>query len=286
MGLGVSDARAVKAKRAVADPGMKDLNLLSLRVAALDTLYEIDADVSQLHALAGLADGSTSTAAREARPTGKGKLGVVLKQLREAIVAAEPDDQAIAQLRSQVIDISSAEAKPLDDEVAPTETARSKSAAALGLLKAGQIAAYLASHADQVTDPAERLVTAVAEARELDAADVPGEIQSAAGEVGRLAAGDGTPSGGASSGGASSEEVAEKARQWLKNNIDATRLLKDDEFDSKRASLLESAGQAVGVAPPMRVLEHWMQEQMAILLSNPQAPEAIDDLLQARDGGQ
>ena len=43
-----------------------------------------------------------------------------------------------------------------------------------------------------------------------------------------------------------------------------------------------SAKKIVGDIPPMQVLSNWMQDQIAILLSNPQLPSAAEVVLKCR----
>ena len=59
---------------------------------------------------------------------------------------------------------------------------------------------------------------------------------------------------------------------WFKTNRD----LSDDQIINKRAALEASAGQIIGDVPPMDVLNHWMENETAELLSNPQLPEAVE----------
>ena len=59
--------------------------------------------------------------------------------------------------------------------------------------------------------------------------------------------------------------------------------MKDDDFTSGRKELETAAKGMTGNVHPMRVLDNWLQRQVAQLLSNPQLPEAIDALINARE---
>jgi hypothetical protein len=53
-------------------------------------------------------------------------------------------------------------------------------------------------------------------------------------------------------------------------------------FAKQRQTLEDSAGKIVGNMSPVAVLNNWLDQQMAILLSNPQLPDAIDAILKVR----
>ena len=244
-----------------------DLNKANQRVMALDTLYEFDLTADQLNELKAAC---AATASQESPPAVKGipKLSSTLKSLQDAILAGA-DDQRIATLRNQVADIVSASDK-IDDNIDPTDAALAKAPEACRLLKASQIAAFLAAHADEVSDPVEKMVGVVDQLRESSDSEAEGIIQATSSEVALLVGG---------LDDVKSKTVADRVSQWLK----ASRVGKDNLTPEQHASYAESARRIVGDVPAMEVLEHWLQSQMAILLSNPQLPKAIDELKTARE---
>ena len=70
---------------------------------------------------------------------------------------------------------------------------------------------------------------------------------------------------------------------WLKGPTES----KDEITEARREIMEESARKIVGDVTSMQVLNHWMESEMAALLSNPQLPQAIDEMIavkQARMG--
>ena len=110
-------------------------------------------------------------------------------------------------------------------------------------------------HADEVGDPVERMVSAIGE----DDAD-------AATEVAQLIAGNDAEK---------SKAVADKVGDWIKAhaNLDEADVAKD------RVALEASAAKVVGDVPSVDVLGHWLDREMATLLSNPELPAACDAML-------
>jgi hypothetical protein len=242
-----------------------DMNDLSMRIAALETIYELDLSASQLAALRADAKGTADPRQRTAAKSTP-KLAAAMKDLYAALAAQ--DGERITELRDQVADLED-EAVELDKDVKATDAARAHAPAVLKLLKAGQIAAYLAEHADEVADPAEILTDTLAEVRDPDVEDPDTEIRQASEEVGRLVGG---------LDGAKRKQATEQATAWLK----AGRQLKDDEYTARQSALAEAARKIAGDLPPMTVLTHWLENELAELLANPQLTGAIDAVLAAK----
>jgi hypothetical protein len=243
-----------------------DLNKASLRVTALDTLYELDLSIDQLRDLRDRAQGAASTRERESAKSIP-KLGGALRSLQNAILAGS-DDQTIAKKRNAVADIVT-DAEGLDDNIQSTPDAISKALEVSHNLNSGQIAAFLAAHADEVSDPVERMVNAVEEMREGSVADMPGFIQETSDDVARLVAGVEEPK---------AKNVSDKVAVWLKNSQNE----KGELTEAQRVSFEQSARRIVGDTWGIKVLDHWIQGEMAILLSNPELPNAIDMMITVR----
>src|SRR5262249_49102817 len=75
-----------------------------------------------------------------------------------------------------------------------------------------------------------------------------------------------------------SKPLAAQVSQWIKTTTD----LKDDEFAAQRKTLEADAKKLIGDPHPMRVLNNWLERQVAELLSNPQLPAAVDALIEAK----
>jgi hypothetical protein len=244
-----------------------DLNDLSLRVDALRVIYELDLSVEQLQALKAACDGTAEVRERfvaKAKP----ELAGTLKELHEALLKGE-DPAKIYQLKDKADELKDDESSEVDDVVRVTEGARGKTAAVFKLIKAGQVAAYVAEHADEVTDPVEQMMDVLADVRSEDAEDPDGEIEDTAVLVSRLVAGLDAAKG---------DTVAGQVREWLKGG----RELKEEAFAQQREGLEAGAKKIVGDVPAFAVLEHWMQNEVATLLSNPQLGGAIDAMIAAK----
>lgn len=265
-----------------------DLNLASMRVKALDELYEFDLSVEQLKGLRAAAAGAASTRA-SAPAKGTEKLATALHEFQGALLERK-DDKQIDELRNQIADLANADDVQLDDIVQISAAARGKAADVLKQLTASQIAAFLAAHADQVGDPVEMMVdtanqmSAIREtsAAEADAApakaapadadsDPPNEsadlVLNTSTEVGELVAGLDEPK---------AKSVAADVAKW----INKSSSIKAEEFTAKRKTLMVAARAIVGNIHPMRVLDNWLEHRLATLLSNPQLPEAVDAIVQ------
>jgi hypothetical protein len=260
-------------------PLPNDLNIASLRVHAIDTLYELDFSTDQLKELRAAAAGTASDQHRTAAK-GTPKLAAALQQFQGAVLDGQ-DQERIDSLRNEIADLVDDETVHLDDEVQITAAARGKAPGVLRLLTASQIAAYLASHADEVGDPTEVLTAALADLRELHATEAgDGEKSEAAAEAASLINDTATEVGYLIAGldEAKAKELADKVAKWLKTNAE----LKDDEYAAKRKSLEEAAKAFSANIHPMKVLGNWLEHQVAILISNPQLAQAIEAMVAAR----
>src|SRR2546429_45066 len=126
---------------------------------------------------------------------------------------------------------------PADDNDV-TDAARAKTPEFLKHLKASQIAAYLAVHAEEVADPAEQMIDSLNDLRSGESDDPDGDAQDSADDIAHLVAG---------LDSARAEEVSAKVLEWFKANRD----LKDEQFEAKKAALEESAKRIVGDIPAM-----------------------------------
>jgi hypothetical protein len=255
-----------------------DLNLASLRVSAMDTIYELDLSIDQIRSLRALAVGAASTESRKPAKADP-KLAAALQEMENALLDGK-DDQAIAKARSQVIELFGAVEPPLDDDIHVTAAARSKAAGYFARIKASQVAAFLATHADEVGDPVEMMTDALTTLRANRTKEAGGSnveaaeeaaitIQEISEKVSALVAG---------TDEARDKEVADQVAAWLNTNYE----LSDDAYASKQAAMEAAAVKIVGDVSNMSLLQHWLENQIAILLSNPQLAFALDAIQAGR----
>ena len=226
-----------------------------LRAEALDMLYELDLNADQLRALEKLAaPGKADPPAR----LGK-KLRSAVNDLCDAL--ARGDDDKIADLQDKVDELS--DAANIDDAyVEPSDAAKSNAAGAIKLLTAGQLASFIAVYADDVQGPAELLIDAMDDARgggnDAEYKDLRADT---ADEVVALTRGP----------AARDAKLADAVGTFL----DRVRKLSDADYKSKHDALEDEARKIVGPVDPMTALHHWVEEEFAHLLSNPELGEAV-----------
>jgi hypothetical protein len=255
-----------------------DLNLASLRVSAMDTIYELDLSIEQIHALRANAVGTASTTARRAAKADP-RLSAAFQDLASALLDGK-DDQAIAKARSAVIEASGDEDPPLDDEIRVSPAARAKAAAVLAKIKASQMAAFLATHADEVGDPVEMMtdtLTVLRANRTKEGGGTnPDAAEEAAATIEEVSAKVSGLVGGIDE--ARTKEVDDQVSAWLKGNYE----LNEQAYASKQAAMEASAQKIVGDISSIGLLEHYLQNQVAILLSNPELSAALESIQASR----
>ena len=72
--------------------------------------------------------------------------------------------------------------------------------------------------------------------------------------------------------------------QKVTDLLDKAKKLSDAEFKAQHDALTKQARQIAAGADPIEGLRHWMQREIAGLLSNPATSEAISARLQALPG--
>ena len=235
------------------------LSQLSLEVTALEMLDRLDLTARQLAGLEQLAQGAAD---REDRRTGTGpdELRMALLALREALLRGQ-DEQA-DRLQERVAELLEGAGVEVDDGIALTELARQRAPQALKSLTASQVASYLSEYADEIEDPLEELLEAVQEVRETDQADFDVLRDQVADDV-ALAL-----------GGLDLErdkQISDAVTAWL-NQV---RALPAAEFQQKQADLEQAAKTLVGEVDPLEVIRHYLERDLAELLSNPHLPAVI-----------
>jgi len=246
-------------------PLPSDLNRASLRIAALDTLYQLDLSPDQLTALRSLvsADPQPRTIVE-----GNKKLTDLFTKMQTAILS-DADDAAIAGLRNQIVDFINANNVELADAVHPTPAARTAAVNFAATLRSSQIAAFIALHADEVTDPVEQMNAAATSIRDAKAGREAGEDQATlitdtSTAVAALVAGPDD---------AKAKPISDQVAAWLKT----ASALSDADFGEREKALDDNARKIVA-APPMDVLSHWLQLKIALLLANPETPIAAQHM--------
>jgi hypothetical protein len=245
---------------AAARPGV---NELSLQVWALQRLHDLDLTPEQLQALRAAAPETT-----EHPPRQRNKIKVsdkyltTLRSLREALIKGDDDDR-IAELQDDVEAMQEDDDLDIDDDVILTDAARAKAPEFLKSLAPSQIAGYVAAYQDEAPDPVQTLMDAADDARDADADEVKSILEDVSDDLGTLL-------GGLEPAKAKPHEEA--VRAWLKK----AKAMSDADFKAKRGELERSARELTAGVDPFMVLRHWVQRDVAELLTNPQLTAAIE----------
>jgi hypothetical protein len=237
------------------------VNDLSMLVWALQNLHDFDLTPNQLQSLKMTA---TDTADHhEQAPATKppAKYVAMLNSIRDAL--AKDDSDQIDELRDDIEEMKEDGGVSIDDTVVVTDAARAKVVGVIKSLSASQIAGYLAQYQDETPDPMRTLMDAAEQAHGADEATFDTVARETGEEIGTLVAG---------LEAAKTKPVEEKVKAWLA----LSRPLSDADFKAKRGELEQSARELIAEADPFVVLRHWVERDVAELLSNPQLAAAID----------
>ena len=232
-----------------------------LKAQALDTLYELNLTADQLNAVEKLA----APAKADPPPKLGRKLRNAVNDLCDAL--AKGDDEKIAELQDKVDELS--DAANVDDAVVNlSDTSKTRAAEVTNLLTAAQLANFIAVCADDVQGPAELLIDTMDDARNGaggagggDDAEYKDLRSDTVDEVIALTKGV----------AAKDDKLADAVGGFL----DRVHKLNDADYKAKHAALEEEARKLIGPLDPVTVVRHWVEEEFATLLSNPQLADAI-----------
>ncbi len=237
------------------------LNDLSMEVAALQAFHQFQLSGAQLETLRKFAKETSQEVSPREKVKASADFQRTLSALRNALV--DDDDELIDQLQEELDERRETEKPELEDSIELTEAARQRAPELLGLLRPRQIASYLASHADEIPEPVERILEALGKVRDLDPKEWKQLRETVSEEVGRGVAGLDVEK---------ASQVGDKVIQLLIH----ARALKAEEFQTERPELEKTARAIVGNLSPLDVLRHALVQDLAELLSNPRLVAAVD----------
>jgi hypothetical protein len=187
-GLLLSAALLAVVIAVAAPPAPKaNLNELSLEIAALQTLHELELSKVQLSALAKLAKESAPEGEQRQPAKASPECAKAIGDLHAAL--GRGDDNRIAECQEKLDAIMEKEEPELDNGVTVTEGARGNAADALKILNVRQVGVFLGTL--ELTDPAEYLTSALETVRKQKAGkEADQEIATIAEEVAWLVNGD------------------------------------------------------------------------------------------------
>jgi hypothetical protein len=237
-------------------------NNLSMEALALKALYQFQLTPEQMKTLRPLAEKTAGNNAGREESMASARFKRALQFLRDALADAA-DDEAIAAAEEKLKTIGAAENPELDDDFELTDEARLRTSEILHLLKAQQVAAWIARNADEITDPRELLLTQVTKAPSLTGEEFTGLREAVAEDMGRLLAGIQTKK---------AEHIHDRVFALLTRAHD----LSADEVALKGPELQKEAEEIVGRISAIEVIRHVLDLAVAQLLSNPRLGAALD----------
>jgi hypothetical protein len=260
-GLGADDKKSpADARNIVKGKAAQELVSLKLEVDALEKLHHLELNAKQLQSMLTLAEKSAAKAPAVQEVHAGAEYQQTLKSLHDALLAQEVD--RIRELSDKLDELHEKESVSIDDTFEMTEASMAAASQAFKLLSAAQIVAYLASLEDEVPDPAERLLSALEEGAELGDDEWKELRDGTAEEISWLVAGFKT-------------ETAVRVKKTVTDWLDRNHRFKGAELTKQWPALEKGAHQLVGNVSSLTVLQHYMERELAELLSNPQTASAL-----------
>jgi hypothetical protein len=240
---------------------------LALEVEALRTLNDLqpnEAQLRQLRDLSAGAAGDTKTAETDAVDSAAQEnrgCQLVLVALREALISGNADE--IAKNEKALDAWEERLQVNFSPRITPSLPARNAADKILRLFTGPQIANLVAQRNEEVSDPTEILLTALAQCRGMKLADFQAFNEDVSNEIADLVAG-----------------VVPKNNRSVYFKVAALMRtayrLHDDDYDSQRPDLQDKAKQITKVNSS-DVLRHWVKWEIVELISNPQADLALTE---------
>lgn len=236
-----------------------ELNSLSMEVAALDMLRNLELRPDQLRALTELANGAAETEATRPAAKATAAFRQALTNLHGALVRG--DGNKIADARDKLDALLDKDSPEIHDEIRISDIARERAGKAVKLLTVPQIGAFLT--AQQLADPMDVLNDGFHQIRQAKGADKDQMRDQIADEVAWLVGGIGT-------------EEETKVRTQATELLNRAAGLADDEYKRQLGKLRIEARKIVGQPDAVEVIRHTLDHGMAELLSNPRLGVAIE----------
>ncbi len=238
----------------------KDLNTLSLEVAALQELNALDLSSEQLKVLAGFAKETVEKPhdrdpARVNLPLRKAMLAL------HAALARKKGPDVVLNLQAQVAEIKDLDLVTLDDGWETTVPARVKVRELFRLLKPSQAASLMGKVSD--SDPEDLVREALEQSQKLTGKEWKDAREEAVAEISRALAGP-------------DEAKAAKIGRQVALLLHRAHAMKKNDFKKQRRGLHQEARRMTGSVRPIQVLENRALLELARFLSNPGLPGAID----------
>ena len=234
---------------------------LQLEVDALTSLNDLNLSPDQLSALKDMAADTAGTLSEKPTPVTDEYIST-LKFLRGALLAKNEDKIDLAEDR--VGDLGDKQDDDSEPDIAQSDAAKQKGPELLKSLSVKQVAEYVSANADEIDDPTQLVIEAIHQCRGMNDDDFANLREDTAQEMGIF---------GGGSNPAKTPAIAGK----VKNLLNRAHKMSNSEYTDQQSQLEDEARKLVGGADPIPCLRHWMENEMADLLSNPELPHAIEE---------
>jgi hypothetical protein len=238
------------------------LSELSMEVNALETLHQLRLNNAQLEKLRLWAK-ETAQPPRQREPGKASKEFRAKLQEKRAALVNDDDNDLIDQVADQLNELREQEEPTIDDGVDVTPAARQRAPEAFKLLKANQLAGYVAQVADAVPDPLNLLRAAFTDVRQLKGSAWREKRDEIADEVSRLVVG-------------LDVDKADRVNDRVAALLIRVHGLTNEEFARQQPDLDKAARKIVGNVSALEVLRHYVEVDLANLLSNPRLAAALE----------
>lgn len=259
-GVHADDEKPAEARNLVKGKAAEELVSLKLEVDALEKLYHLELNARQLSAFVKLADKTAARVPAVQEAQAGAEYHAALKSLRDALLSQ--DEERISELSEKLDELQEKETTAINDEFEMTDASLLAAPSAFRLLSAAQVVAYLASLDDEVPDPVERILSALEEGEDLEGDEWKELRDETAEEVSWLVGGFNT-------------ENAARAKKAVTTLLDRGHSFQGDDRKKQWPALEKSAHQLVGNVSSLVVLQHYVERELAELLSNPRTAAAL-----------
>ena len=245
------------------DAGKKEKNLndLSLEVAALEGFYEFKLTDPQLRQLREWAKETVQKPREREAAKANAEYREKLQEYWNSLV--NEDDDLAEQLYEQLQEMREADKPELDDGVEITPRARKRVPELLRQLKPTQVGFYISDNFEDVPDPADRLIEALDKVRGLKGSSWKEKRDEFVDEISKLLAG-------------IDADKAERVGDRILALLIQAHDLGAQEFARQRPELEKKARQIAGEVDPLQVLRNQVEIALAEMLSNPRLPAALE----------
>ncbi len=238
----------------------KDLNALSMEVAAMEKLDALAITPRQLEMLAYWAPKTAERSRRRQPAKASPKFHKAIRDLHDAL-ALKKDEDIIADREFEVAELRESEKPVLDDDFETTEAARNTAPDFYRLFKVSQLAALLGS-LDRA-DPQDLVRHALRRSRQLKGREWHDARAEAVEEIAPLLAG-------------LDQARTEALGRQIAQLLDQAHAMTKDEFEKHEPRLRQEARKIAGAVGPTQVLENRALLELARLLSNPGLAAAVE----------